>query len=180
MELRPLREADEDGFASMLRASADAWAAWTPEVDPELSEATRFRRELSRARLGARAGTHLRLVGTVADGGIVGLFALNEIVRGVFQSAYASWQVAAPHMGSGYGTEGVRAIVDIAFDPSDQGLGLHRVQANVMPANVRSLRIAEKLGFRREGLASRYLRIAGEWEAHVMYAITAEEWPPDG
>jgi ribosomal-protein-alanine N-acetyltransferase len=179
MELRPLEEADQAAYVRMLRTSAESWAPWTPEVDPTLSPEARFQRELTRARVGARNGTHVRLVGAVAGGDIIGLFALNEIVRGVFQSAYASWQVAARRMGSGYGAEGVRTLLAIAFDDSGAGLSLHRVQANIMPGNVRSLRIAEKLGFRREGFASRYLKIAGQWEDHVMYAVTREEWPPD-
>jgi ribosomal-protein-alanine N-acetyltransferase len=45
-----------------------------------------------------------------------------------------------------------------------------------MPRNVASLRVMEKLGVRREGLAPRYLRIAGAWEDHVIFAITAEDW----
>jgi len=32
------------------------------------------------------------------------------------------------------------------------------------------------VGFRREGIAARYLRIAGRWEDHVMHAVTREEW----
>jgi ribosomal-protein-alanine N-acetyltransferase len=63
--------------------------------------------------------------------------------------------------------------VGFAFD--DHGLGLHRVQAGVMPQNGRSIRVLEKNGFRREGLAERYLRIAGRWEDHLLFALTAEE-----
>lgn len=180
MELRPLAEADEAAFVKMLESSAEAWAPWTPAVDPALAPTARFRRELARTRKGASSGTHLRLVGVVDDGDLVGQFALNEIVRGIFQSAYASWQVSARHMSAGYGTEGVGAVLDIAFDRSTPGIGLHRVQANIMPTNTRSLRIAHKLGFRREGLASRYLRIADVWEDHVMFAMTREEWPREG
>ncbi len=79
-------------------------------------------------------------------------------------------------MGEGLATEGVRALVSIAFAPEPDGLGLHRVQANIMPGNGASLRVAEKVGFRREGVARRYLRIAGEWEDHAMFALTVEEW----
>ena len=45
-----------------------------------------------------------------------------------------------------------------------------------MPGNAPSLRVAEKVGLRREGLALRYLKIANRWEDHVMFAITREEW----
>ena len=34
----------------------------------------------------------------------------------------------------------------------------------------------EKLGIRREGLAERYMQIAGGWEDHVLFALTREEW----
>jgi ribosomal-protein-alanine N-acetyltransferase len=180
MELRPPAGEDEEAFVEALRGSARAWAPWTPETDPTLTPADRFRREMERARRGREAGTHLRLLGIHPEGGVVGLFALNEVVRGVFQNAYASWQVAARFMGDGYGTEGVRALLDVAFQEPPSGLGLHRVQANIMPANRASLRIAGKVGFRREGTALRYLRIAGRWEDHVMHAVTREEWPGSG
>jgi ribosomal-protein-alanine N-acetyltransferase len=45
----------------------------------------------------------------------------------------------------------------------------------VLPRNARSLRVAEKCGFRREGLALRYLHIAGVWEDHVMFAKVSDE-----
>jgi len=56
--------------------------------------------------------------------------------------------------------------------------GLHRVQAGVMPRNVRSIRVIEKLGMRFEGLAERYLLINGVWEDHQLYAVTVDEWKP--
>ena len=45
-----------------------------------------------------------------------------------------------------------------------------------MPRNANSRRVMEKLRFRNEGVAERYLEINGTWEDHVRYAITAEEW----
>ena len=62
-------------------------------------------------------------------------------------------------------------MVGFAFDR----LRLHRVQAAVMPRNTPSLRVLEKNGFRREGLAPSYLRINGEWEDHIIFARTAED-----
>lgn len=167
-------ESDEEQFTRVVRLSREAWAPWTPAPDLSLTEADRFKREVNRGSLTARAGTHLRLAAFDREQRLVGLFALNEIVRGVFLSAYASWQVAADRMGQGLGTEAVSALVEIAFHPQE-GLGLHRVQANIMPANSASLRVAEKVGFRREGVAKRYLRIAGSWEDHVMLAVTSDE-----
>jgi ribosomal-protein-alanine N-acetyltransferase len=56
--------------------------------------------------------------------------------------------------------------MEIAFDE----LGLHRVEANVIPRNVRSLAVVERAGFVREGFSARYLRIGGRWEDHIRLA----------
>ena len=45
-----------------------------------------------------------------------------------------------------------------------------------MPRNANSRRVMEKLVFRYEGLSERYLEIAGVWEDHLRFAITAEDW----
>jgi ribosomal-protein-alanine N-acetyltransferase len=53
---------------------------------------------------------------------------------------------------------------------------LHRLQISIIPRNRASRRVMEKLVFREEGTALRYLRINGHWEDHVRYAVTSEEW----
>ena len=128
-----------------------------------------FDRELEKSR----DDRHARLTGFLPTGQIAGLFTLGEIVRGAFHSAYAGWRTSSELLGRGFGTEGVRAMLDLAFDPSR--LGLHRVQANVIPTNVASMRLAARVGFRQEGLALRYLKIGGSWQDHVMFAKLAEE-----
>jgi [ribosomal protein S5]-alanine N-acetyltransferase len=105
-------------------------------------------------------------------GGLVGYANLNAVVRGVFQNAYLGYAVAEKANGRGYATEAVRAAVRIAFEE----LGLHRVQAAVMPRNVGSIRVLEKAGFRREGLAEGYLLINGTWEDQVLFAVTRDEY----
>jgi ribosomal-protein-alanine N-acetyltransferase len=176
MRLRPLEQTDRDEFARVLAVSRAAWAPWMPAAPAGSTEGDVFEQELERAGLGLASGTHLRLAGFLSDGRLAGLFSLNEIVRGPFESAHAGWSVSADLMGRGLGTEGVRALLDIALAEPPDGLGLHRVQANIIPRNAASLRIAEKVGLRREGLGLRYLRIAGTWEDHVMLAVTREEW----
>jgi len=104
---------------------------------------------------------------------LVGRAQLSGISPTPFANAYLGYFVSERHNGRGYATVGVRLAVDAAFDE----LALHRVQAAVIPRNVASVRVLEKAGFRREGLALRYLQIAGVWEDHLLYAVTADEWP---
>ncbi|WP_307204547.1 GNAT family N-acetyltransferase [Paenibacillus harenae] len=102
---------------------------------------------------------------------LVGRIALTGIARGPAQHANMGYFIDQRHNGKGYATESVSLCVRKAFEE----LGLHRVQAGVMPMNGRSMRVLEKAGFRQEGLAQRYIRINGVWEDHVLFAMTVEE-----
>jgi len=171
MRLRELQASDEGEYLRLHEESRTAFSSWIPKASPQ----ELFERALqTNSYVGREGRTHLRLVGETDNGRIAGLFAVGEIARGFFRSGYASWAVHAEYMNRGYGTEGVLGLLDLAFSEG-RGLGLHRVQANIIPTNAASIRVAQKAGFRREGLAERYLLIAGAWQDHVMYAKTTEE-----
>ena len=68
--------------------------------------------------------------------------------------------------------EGLQLVIERAFDE----LGLHRLEANIQPANERSIALVRGLGFRNEGLSRRYLKISGRWRDHERWALLAEEW----
>lgn len=102
---------------------------------------------------------------------IIGSIALNNIVRGAFQSCTVGYRIDHSENGKGYMTEGLKYVIEHAFHP----LQLHRIEANIMPRNKASLRVVEKLGFREEGLASKYLKINGKWEDHIHMVLLNEE-----
>jgi ribosomal-protein-alanine N-acetyltransferase len=103
---------------------------------------------------------------------IRGRVGLANIVRGAWDNATLGYFVDETVNRRGYATEAVGLALAFAFGPAR----LHRVQAAVMPHNLRSARVLAKNGFRREGFAPRYLRLAGGWRDHDLYAITAEEF----
>jgi ribosomal-protein-alanine N-acetyltransferase len=103
---------------------------------------------------------------------LAGVINLNEIVRASFQSAYLGYFALVPYQCKGYMSEGLRLVLDRAF----QEHGLHRVEANIQPANEPSLRLVRRLGFRREGFSLRYLKVGGQWRDHERWALTCEEW----
>jgi [ribosomal protein S5]-alanine N-acetyltransferase len=155
---------DRREFLDLVESSVDLHRPWTyPPAD-----AASYRRLLERNRgddfyaLVARRGN---------DDAIVGLFELSSIVRGSFQNAYLGYWAGAPFAGKGYMREGMHLILRFAF----QNLRLHRVEANIQPANRRSLALARAAGFRREGFSPRYLKIGGRWRDHERWAILAEE-----
>ncbi|MGN6430014.1 MAG: GNAT family N-acetyltransferase [Gaiellaceae bacterium] len=169
-----LRELEVDDAETLLelllreRSFLDQWEPTRPEGFYTLETHTRRLAKLQEADDIVDSGIFL------ADGDeLVGRIQLSGISRGPFENAYLGYFVSERHNGRGYATEAVRQAVDAAFGE----LGLHRVQAAVMPRNVASVRVLEKAGFREEGFAPRYLQIAGAWEDHKLFAVTAEEWP---
>lgn len=96
---------------------------------------------------------------------IIGFAALNNIVMNAFCSCYLSYQLDKDHINQGLMTEAVETVVEFGF----RTLRLHRIEANIMPGNIRSIRVVEKCGFVNEGLSKQYLKINGVWEDHVHY-----------
>jgi ribosomal-protein-alanine N-acetyltransferase len=171
LRIRPLQREDRDEFVRVRTVSAEFYSRWLPVDDRSIAEV--FEAELEKSASGLASETNFRFIGLLDNGSIAVFMNLTEIVRGVFQNAYASWSVAADVARQGYASEGVAALLDFAF--STDGASLHRIQANIIPSNEASIRLAERVGFRKEGLAERYLNIAGKWQDHLMYAKTLEE-----
>jgi ribosomal-protein-alanine N-acetyltransferase len=101
---------------------------------------------------------------------LIGMANLRNIVRGALQGCHLGYGLAPQAVGNGYMTEAVMRVVEIGFAE----LGLHRIEVNIMPRNTRSLAVAERCGFMREGFSPSYLRINGHWEDHVRFARTNE------
>lgn len=104
-------------------------------------------------------------------GEVAGRITLNSIVRGAFQSCSMGYWVDAAHNGRGLATAAVRSLTLTALED----LGLHRVQAEILPHNVASKRVLERNGFARYGTAPSYLKIAGHWQDHDLYQLLAAE-----
>lgn len=98
---------------------------------------------------------------------IIGTVSFTNIVRGVFLSCFLGYKLDKDEINKGYMTEAVRKGIAVMFED----YGLHRIEANIMPKNLRSLKVVEKLGFHNEGLALKYLKINDKWEDHIHMVL---------
>ena len=174
MTIRATLESDRDEWTRALLASEAMHAPWVPARGDWGSPDELFWNGLARHQ----QGSAWRGVAVAPDGRIAAWVNLNDVVRGVSHSANAGWSVNVEFAGQGVATTAVMAMLDVAFAPEPRGVELHRVACGIMPGNLRSLRVAEKCGFRREGYAPELIRIAGKWEDHVLLAKLAREHAP--
>ncbi|MGH7438504.1 MAG: GNAT family N-acetyltransferase [Polyangiaceae bacterium] len=176
--LRAPRTEDVAALRLVLRKNSAHLQPWsvTPAPGEDPASLTSVSRSVLRYRKEWKQGQAYVLLITPRgnEREILGRVALGGIQRGAFLNAHLGYWIDAAHEGQGLMTEAVREATAFAF----AALGLHRVQAAVMPRNQASHRVLEKVGYRREGMALRYLFIAGAWEDHVLYALTREDSPP--
>ena len=107
------------------------------------------------------------------DDRLVGQVTVGGITWGSLCSAHIGYWVDSRVAGRGVMPTAVALVVDHCF----RTVGLHRIEVCIRPENGPSRRVAEKLGFREEGLRPRYLHIDGAWRDHLVFALTAEEVP---
>ena len=108
------------------------------------------------------------------DDTLVGGLTLGQVKRGVAQSATLGYWMGVPYAGKGFMSRAVRAMTGYAFT----SLHLHRIEAACLPHNEASIRLLERVGFKREGFARAYLRINGLWQDHLLYALLETDPPP--
>jgi [ribosomal protein S5]-alanine N-acetyltransferase len=96
---------------------------------------------------------------------------ITNITRGIFQNGSVGYSIDEKDNGKGLMSKALSLGKETAFSE----LGLHRLQAAVMPHNVGSIHVLEKNGFKKEGYARRYLKINGIWEDHVLFAALADD-----
>lgn len=88
-------------------------------------------------------------------------------------SAALGYRLAPSHWGSGIATLAVGETVRYGFDE----LELHRIEATVNVANIRSIRVLEKLGFLREGKLRDYRLARGAFYNSYMYSLLRRDRP---
>ncbi len=152
--------ADQAEFLAQMRASEHLHRPW---IFPPTTAAA-FDEYLRRMATDDHCGF---LVCERETGRIAGVININNIVRSAFLSATLGYYAVAGLGGRGYMREGLALVTDHAF----RALHLHRVEANIQPANERSKALVRASGFRLEGLSPEYLFIDGAWRDHERWTL---------
>ena len=171
--LRRPQRADARALLELRTRNREFFAPYEPVREREWSTLAGQQAEIARDHLRwERDEAYAFLIMQRPGDTLAGWLAISNISRGAWQNATMGYAVDEFAGGRGVASEAVALALEFAFGE----LGLHRVQAAVLPRNARSARVLEKNGLRPEGRARRYLQIAGRWEDHDLYALTAEEF----
>lgn len=175
VHLRPPAMGDYGAWAELRNLSRDHLIPWEPQWSrDELSKAA-FRRRLRHYNREMKDDLgYAFLIFRDRDDALLGGATLSNVRRGVTQAAALGYWVGRPHARRGYMTAAVSAITGFVFDE----LKLHRLEAACLPHNVASIGVLQRTGFRQEGLARHYLRINGNWQDHLLFALLNDDPRP--
>lgn len=165
VRLRPVRADDADGM-------------WEMVSDPEAMRTTGTTATFTRAQIERWCATisdqpdriDLAITANGSDE-YLGEIVLNDI-DGVLKSANMRLVMRPGYRGRGYGTEAIELVLGLAFD----GIGLHRVELDVLSLNARAHSLYENIGFRHEGRRRDAYRDGEGWCDAIMMSMLEDEY----
>lgn len=165
--LRPPSIDDFKAWVDLRKASRSFLQSWEPEwLDDEFTR-TSFRYRLHiYNKLALEERSIALFIFDAASLNLLGAINLNNIRRGIAQTATLGYWIGQAHARNGYMTAATQMLLKHAF----YDMGLHRVEAACLPTNVASIALLKKVGFEQEGFAKSYLKIAGVWHDHLLFA----------
>jgi len=110
-------------------------------------------------------------LGLVLEGELIGTVGFYGIEYGDGRAIVGA-DLMKEYGGRGFMTEALQTLVDYGFEH----MKLNRIEATSDPGNLRSIRLMERCGFRREGLLRQRSYYKASFHDDVMYAILKEDW----
>jgi RimJ/RimL family protein N-acetyltransferase len=168
LELRALDDADVPALYEIF-SDPEVMRYWSREPYESLRDAELLLDHIRRAFKERRlfqwgiAETAGSVVGTCT------LFQFDDRHR----RCEVGFALARKAWGRGVASRAVATVLRFAFDSLD----VHRVEADADPRNERSLRLLERLNFRREGLLRERYHVNGEVQDAVVLGLLRSEWP---
>ena len=166
--LRWISTDDIDGLYEIF-SDPQVMRYWSTVPLPNREAAAELQREIADGNENnsmLKWGLALRDSNTVI--GTTTLFHLN-LDNGRAEIGYA---MGRAHWGKGYMNEALNALVSYAFEVME----LRRLEADVDPRNLASIRTLEKLGFQREGFLRERWHVNGEIQDALFYGLLRREW----
>lgn len=165
LTLRPLRLSDADAYFEMRQAEELNRFSVHPPID-SLAEAGRVL-ALLETRVQERT-LHIWAMVRRGESNLVGAIGLPRF-DAANRTTSLSYELRRDAWGRGLMGEAARAVIDYAF----RELNVVRIQGEVDPANERSWKLGEALGFQREGVLRKNVVVRGKSVDTAIYSLLA-------
>lgn len=172
--LRLPRMDDFESWVAVRAASRSFLEPWEPLWPADDLTRGAFRHRVARVEAEAKADSGYAFLIFSTKGLLLGGITLSNVRRRAAQMGTLGYWMGADHAGKGIMTEAVGILSTHGFSE----LKLHRLEAACIPENIASVRVLEKAGFIREGVARDYLAIAGKRRDHLLFARLARDPSP--
>ena len=169
--LRPFQRRDVDPLVEAIRSSLpelEVWLPWPHDAYDKV-DALRFIRDSNKAWREQRAFDFA--ISRERDKRHLGNVSIWYTSRPNRCGEIGYW-VRTDMTGTGIATEATKAMLRMGFED----MGLHRITLRIAVGNVASERIADKLGFTKEGVLREVIEVGGQRLDHSVHSILRSEW----
>lgn len=102
---------------------------------------------------------------------IVGTVCFRNITPSSYASTLVGYKMDQRVWRKGYCYEALCCSIGLI----SREIGIHRFEALVLPENLPSIRLLEKLGFQREGILKNKVFLQGKWQDHYLYGLISQK-----
>jgi len=169
LDLRPISSEDAEAlYKYRSDAKTNKYQGWIPD---KLSDVYDFLRDRVSSEVNLY-GTWFQMVIIKKDTqeliGDVGIHFLDSDKK----QAEIGCTLDKNHQGNGYATEALRETINYLFYSLDK----RRIVTSIDPRNKSSIKLMERLGFRKEGHFRESIFLNGQWLDDLVYAMLKDEW----
>ena len=171
--LRPPKRRDALKWQKLRMSSKSFLVPWEPSWDASSCTRRAFLRYFKNSNYLANMDrAYSFLIFKTDDKTLLGGINIGNVRRGVSQSASLGYWIGEKHSRNGYMKEALKLLIPSLFID----LRLNRIEAATLEENIASKNLLKKIGFKKEGILRKYLKINGAWRDHILYGLLESDF----
>ena len=171
--LRPPKRRDALKWQKLRMASKSFLVPWEPSWDASSCTRRAYLRYFKNSNYLANIDrAYSFLIFKADDNTLLGGINIGNVRRGVSQSASLGYWIGEKYSRTGYMKEALKLLIPSLF----VDLRLNRIEAATLEENIASKNLLKKIGFKKEGVLRKYLKINGTWRDHILYGLLENDF----
>ena len=171
--LRPPKRRDALKWQKLRMSSKSFLVPWEPSWDASSCTRRAYLRYFKNSNYLANMDrAYSFLIFKTDDKTLLGGINVGNVRRGVSQSASLGYWIGEKYSRNGYMKEALKLLIPSLF----VDLRLNRIEAATLEENIASKNLLKKIGFKKEGVLRKYLKINGTWRDHILYGLLEDDF----